>query len=130
MLLLIAVCLNIAQESDFQCRKARWIWAYNALCNMAHLYIACSFKLQFNERISKWKSFGTSTLTDILHVSRTATKTAEISALLQTVEKKDLYHSSSAHLKVDKVPLWRLNAWNWKQVYADLLRIADCYGLS
>ncbi|KAL7952887.1 hypothetical protein V8C34DRAFT_298362 [Trichoderma compactum] len=129
MLPLIAVCLNIVQESDFQSRKARWIWAYNALCNMAHLYIACCFTLRFNERISKWKSFGPSAMTSILDASRTGAKTAEINALLQAVERKDLYHSAPAYSKVDKVPLWRLNAWNWKRVYADLLRIADRYGL-
>ncbi|KAL6804904.1 hypothetical protein GGI42DRAFT_323161 [Trichoderma sp. SZMC 28013] len=75
---LIAVCLNIVQESDFQSRKARWIWAYNALCHMAHLYIVCCFKLRFTERISTWRSFDPSALTNILDASRTGAKTAEI----------------------------------------------------
>lgn len=126
---LVAACLDISKEYNFEKKKARWIWVYNALCNVTHLHIACCLSLPFSDRIAKWESWGYSTLYTVLHALRTGYKTPEINAILQTAQQGDIY-SAAYRRGMQRAPMSQLKAWDWEQVYHNLLRIADRYRLT
>lgn len=120
---LVGEWLRTHSDPDFESRKARWAWVYNALTNEA---IMCSlFKPSNNSRDFKlWQSWSPAKRQEALEALRTGT----VGSFLN--ERFPFWKSKSFQRRPRKKSLKESERFMWNSVYTTLQRVAEDFGLS
>ncbi|KAF4994612.1 hypothetical protein FGRMN_5681 [Fusarium graminum] len=75
---LVSVWLNACQEPDFESRKSKWSWAFNALSNCTLMTREFDLMEDHKSQIERWSSMTPSDQRAILEVLRTGDLTPEL----------------------------------------------------
>ncbi|KAM0218237.1 hypothetical protein ACHAQI_001424 [Fusarium lateritium] len=80
---LVSVWLNACQEPDFESRRSKWSWAFNALSNCALMVREFDLMEDHKSQIERWSSMTPSNQRAILEVIRTGDLTPELEGQLR-----------------------------------------------
>lgn len=120
---LVGEWLRTHSDPDFESRKARWAWVYNALTNEA---IMCSlFKPSVTSLNFKlWQSWSPAKRQEALETLRTGTMGSFLN------ERFPFWKSESFHRATSKKSLKESERFMWNSVYTTLQRVAEDFDLS